>query len=223
MNKISWLDALPELMKALGQTGWMVGWSFLITLLLGLVIGVLLRLSAPDGLHPNKVIYLVIGAIVNVARSLPFLILMIALIGFTRWIVGTAYGPTAAIVPLSVGAIPFYARVVESALREVLPGKLEAAQVMGATTWQIVRKVLLPESLPGLVSGATLTLVTLIGYSTMSGVIGGGGVGDFAIRYGYQRFNGPVLLCSVIVLIVLVQLVQSIGDAIASSLAYRRG
>jgi D-methionine transport system permease protein len=126
-------------------------------------------------------------------------------------------------VPLSVGAIPFYARVVESAMREVAPGKIEAAQVMGANTWQIVRKVLLPESLPGLISGATLTLVTLIGYSTMAGAIGGGGVGDFAIRYGYQRFNGEVLLVAVIVLIAIVQLVQSIGDGIVHRMAYRRG
>ena len=148
---------------------------------------------------------------------------MIALISFTRWLVGTAYGATAAIVTLAIGAIPFYARVVESALREVEPGKIEAAQVMGANTWQIVRKVLLPESLPGLISGATLTLVTLIGYSTMAGAIGGGGVGDFAIRYGYQRFNGEVLLMAVTVLIIIVQLVQSIGDAIVNRMAYRRG
>lgn len=223
MKKASWVEVLPELMKSLGETAWMVGWSFLIVLVLGLAVGVLLRLSSPDGLRPHAVVYQVVGAVVNVARSLPFLILMIALISFTRWLVGTAYGPTAAVVPLSVGAIPFYARVVEAALREVSPGKIEAAQVMGASTWQIVRKVLLPESLPGLISGATLTLVTLIGYSTMAGAIGGGGVGDFAIRYGYQRFNAEVLLVAVIVLIVVVQLVQSIGDTIVQRMAYRRG
>ena len=219
----SWQEALPELLRALGETAWMVGWSFLITAILGIAIGVLLRLWAPDGLAPNRFLYFAVGAVVNIARSLPFLILMIALISFTRLIVGTAYGPTAAVVPLSVGAIPFYARVVESAMREVAPGKIEAAQVMGANTWQIVRKVLLPESLPGLISGATLTLVTLIGYSTMAGAIGGGGVGDFAIRYGYQRFNGEVLLVAVIVLIAIVQLVQSIGDGIVHRMAYRRG
>ncbi len=223
MTQATWQEALPELLEALGQTAWMVGWSFLITLVFGIAVGVLLRLWAPDGLTPNRWLYAGVGAIVNVARSLPFLILMIALIGFTRWLVGTAYGPTAAIVPLSIGAIPFYARVVEAALREVAPGKLEAAQVMGATTWDMVRKVLLPESLAGLVAGATLTLVTLIGYSTMAGVIGGGGVGDFAIRYGYQRFNFPVLLESVIVLIIIVQLVQTIGDRIVAGLAHRRG
>lgn len=223
MRKDSWIEVLPELLGSLGQTAWMVGWSFLIVVVLGLVVGVWLRLASPDGLRPNAVIYQGLGAIVNLARSLPFLILMIALIGFTRWLVGTAYGPTAAIVPLAVGAIPFYGRVVESALREVSPGKIEAAQVMGANTWQIVRKVLLPESLPGLISGATLTLVTLIGYSTMAGAIGGGGVGDFAIRYGYQRFNGEVLLMAVIMLIIIVQAVQSIGDAIVNRMAYRRG
>ncbi len=223
MRKVSWLEALPELMESLGQTAWMVGWSFLIVVVLGLAVGVILRLASPDGLRPNPIVYQSVGIVVNLARSLPFLILMIALISFTRWLVGTAYGATAAIVPLAVGAIPFYARVVESALREVSPGKIEAAQVMGANTWQVVRKVLLPESLPGLISGATLTLVTLIGYSTMAGAIGGGGVGDFAIRYGYQRFNGEVLLMAVVVLIIIVQLVQSIGDAIVNRMAYRRG
>ena len=223
MRKVSWLEALPELMESLGQTAWMVGWSFLIVVVLGLAVGAILRLASPDRLRPNPIVYQSVGIVVNLARSLPFLILMIALISFTRWLVGTAYGATAAIVPLAVGAIPFYARVVESALREVSPGKIEAAQVMGANTWQVVRKVLLPESLPGLISGATLTLVTLIGYSTMAGAIGGGGVGDFAIRYGYQRFNGEVLLMAVVVLIIIVQLVQSIGDAIVNRMAYRRG
>ncbi len=220
--KTSWIDALPDLGKAFGETAWMVGWSFLITVVLGVLAGVLLRLTAPDGLRPNRLFYAVFGAIVNLARSLPFLILMIALLGFTRFVAGTAYGPTAAIVPLTVGAIPFYARVVEAALREVAQGKLEAATVMGATVPTIVRKVLLPEALPGLVAGGTLTLVTLIGYSTMAGAIGGGGVGDFAIRYGYQRFNTPVLLMAVIVLIVLVQVIQSSGDAVVRSLGHRR-
>ena len=222
MRKVSWLEAFPELMESLGQTAWMVGWSFLIVVVLGLVVGVILRLASPDGLRPNPFIYQGVGVVVNLARSLPFLILMIALIGFTRWLVGTAYGPTAAIVPLSVGAIPFYARVVEAALREVSPGKIEAAQVMGATTWESSARCC-PESMPGLISGATLTLVTLIGYSTMAGAIGGGGVGDFAIRYGYQRFNAEVLLVAVVVLIIVVQLVQSIGDAIVNRMAYRRG
>lgn len=216
------IETLPDLARALGETAWMVGWSFVITVALGIVAGVALHLTAPDGLRPNRVFYSAFGALVNLARSLPFLILMIALIGFTRLVIGTAYGPTAAIVPLTIGAIPFYARVVEAALREVAPGKLEAATVMGATVPQIVRKVLLPESLPGLVAGATLMLVTLIGYSTMAGAIGGGGVGDFAIRYGYQRFNTPVLLMAVVVLIVLVQVIQSAGDAVVRSMNHKR-
>jgi len=221
--KTSWIDALPDLGTAFGETAWMVGWSFALTVALGLLAGVALRLTAPDGLRPNRPFYAAFGAVVNLARSLPFLILMIALLSFTRFVVGTAYGPTAAIVPLTVGAIPFYARVVEAALREVAPGKLEAATVMGANTGQIVTKVLLPEALPGLVAGGTLTLVTLIGYSTMAGAIGGGGVGDFAIRYGYQRFNTPVLLLAVVVLIVLVQVIQSAGDALVRSMNHRRG
>lgn len=222
MNKTSWQDALPELVRALGETLWMSGWAFLITLVLGLVCGIGLRLTSPDGLRPQAVFYAVFGAVINLARSLPFLILLIVLIPVTRLIVGTAYGPTAAIVPLAIGAIPFYARVVESAVREVPDGKVEAAVVFGARTREVVTKVLIPESMPGLIAGATLTLVTLIGYSTMAGAIGGGGVGDFAIRYGYQRFNTPVLLMGVAVLIVLVQLIQSAGDALVRSLNHRR-
>ena len=200
----------------------MVSGSFICTVIFGIALGVLLRLTAPDGLHPNRPFNSVVGSIVNLFRSIPFLILIVVLIPITRLIAGTAYGPTAAIIPLAIGAIPFYARVVEAALREVAVGKIEAATVMGASTKDIVFKVLLPESLPGLVAGGTLTLVTLIGYSTMAGVIGGGGVGDFAIRYGYQRFNATALWSAVAILVVIVQLVQSIGDAIAHRLAYRR-
>lgn len=215
-------DVWPDLLASLGQTAWMVGWSFVLTLVLGLVVGVALRVTAPDGLRPSRVFYGLAGAIVNLARSLPFLILMIALLGVTRFIAGTAYGPTAAIVPLTIGAVPFYARVVEAALREVAPGKVEAATVMGASLGQTIVKVLLPESLPGLIAGGTLTLVTLIGYSTMAGAIGGGGVGDLAIQYGYQRFNMPVLLAAVVALIAIVQCVQSAGDALVRSLNHRR-
>lgn len=222
MNKTTWIEALPELLTALGETAWMVGWAFLITVIFGLICGIGLRLTAPDGLRPHKLFYGLFGAVINVARSLPFLILLIVLIPLTRFIVGTAYGPTAAIVPLAIGAIPFYARVVESAIREVPDGKVEAAVVFGARVRQVVTKVLVPEAMPGLVAGATLTLVTLIGYSTMAGAIGGGGVGDFAIRYGYQRFNTPVLLMSVAVLIVLVQVIQSTGDAIVRGMNHKR-
>jgi len=223
VNEKTAIDYLPDLLAALGETGIMTGGSFVVVLVFGLAIGVLLRITAPDGPRPSAVVYQVVGVVVNAGRSLPFLILMIALIPVTRWIAGTAYGPAPAIVPLSVGAIPFYARVVEAALREVSPGKVEAAQVMGATNAQIVWKVLLPESLPGLISGATLTLVTLIGYSTFAGALGGGGIGDFAIRVGYQRFIGSALLMALVALIVLVQMVQSIGDAIVNRMSHRRG
>ncbi|MDN5562394.1 MAG: ABC transporter permease [Luteococcus sp.] len=222
MNKTSIAESLPELWKALLETGQMVALSFLITLVFGTLVGVALRLTDHDGLRPNKAFNKVFGAIVNIFRSLPFLILLIAVIPFTRLVVGTAYGPMAAVVPLSIGAIPFFGRVVESALREVSPGKIEAARVMGASTGQIVRKVLLPEAMSPFVAGATLTLVMLIGYSAMAGTIGGGGVGDFAIRYGYQRFNTPVLLASVVVLVVVVQIIQSIGDAIVRGMAHKR-
>lgn len=222
MNKTSIVESLPELWKALAETGWMVLLSFLITLVLGTITGILLRVTDSDGLAPNKGFNKLFGGLVNIFRSLPFLILLIAVIPLTRLVVGTAYGPTAAVVPLAIGAIPFFGRVVESALREVAPGKIEAAKVMGASNGQIVRKVLLPEAMSPLVSGATLTLVMLIGYSAMAGTIGGGGVGDFAIRYGYQRFNTPVLLVSVVVLIIIVQLIQSIGDAIVRGMAHKR-
>lgn len=223
MRKTTVREALPELWQSLLETAHMVGWSFVLTLVCGTLVGIWLCLSGPDGLRPRPVVHQVLGAIVNIGRSLPFLILLIAVIPLTRLIVGTAYGPTSAIVPLSLGAIPFFGRVVEAALREVAPGKIEAAKVMGATTGQIVRKVLLPEALSPLVAGATLTLVTLVGYSAMAGTIGGGGVGDFAIRYGYQRLNTPVLMVGVAVLIIVVQLIQSIGDAMVRALAVRRG
>ncbi len=222
MNKTSIAESLPELGKALVETGWMVLLSFLITLVLGTLTGILLRVTDSDGLAPSKGFNKLFGGLVNIFRSLPFLILLIAVIPLTRLVVGTAYGPTAAVVPLAIGAIPFFGRVVESALREVAPGKIEAAKVMGASNGQIVRKVLLPEAMSPLVAGATLTLVMLIGYSAMAGTIGGGGVGDFAIRYGYQRFNTPVLLVSVVVLIIIVQLIQSIGDAIVRGMAHKR-
>ncbi|MGF7123478.1 methionine ABC transporter permease [Rhodococcus sp. TAF43] len=222
MNKLTWYDSLPEVWEATQETLYMVGISFVLTVLGGILLGVVLYVTAPSGLWPQRVVNVVLGTIVNIFRSLPFLILMIALIGLTRLIVGTAIGPTAAIVPLTIGAIPFYARVVESALREVPVGRIEAGQAMGATNMQVVRKVLLPESVSSLVAGATLTVVLLVGYSAMAGVIGGGGLGDFAIVYGYQRFNTPVLLVAVVVLIVLVQILQSIGDGVVRALSHRK-
>ncbi|MGW5323059.1 methionine ABC transporter permease [Rhodococcus pyridinivorans] len=222
MNKLQWYDAFPEVWEATLETLYMVAVSFVLTVVGGVLVGIVLQLTSPSGLWSRRTLNTVLGVIVNLFRSLPFLILLIALIGFTRFIVGTAIGPTAAIVPLTIGAIPFFGRIVESALREVPRGRVEAAQAMGATNAQIVRKVLLPEALSPLIAGATLTLVLLVGYSAMAGVIGGGGLGDFAIVYGYQRFNTPVLLLAVVVLIVMVQIMQSIGDLMVRRLAHRR-
>ncbi|TWH36899.1 D-methionine transport system permease protein [Rhodococcus rhodochrous J38] len=220
MNKLQWYEAFPEVWEATLETLYMVAVSFVLTVVGGVLVGIVLQLTSPSGLWPRRTLNTVLGVIVNLFRSLPFLILLIALIGFTRFIVGTAIGPTAAIVPLTIGAIPFFGRIVESALREVPRGRVEAAQAMGATNAQIVRKVLLPEALSPLIAGATLTLVLLVGYSAMAGVIGGGGLGDFAIVY--QRFNTPVLLLAVVVLIVMVQIMQSIGDLMVRRLAHRR-
>lgn len=152
------------------------------------------------------------GFIVNIGRSIPFIILLVAIIPFTRFVVGSSIGTAAAIVPLTVGAIPFIARLVEGALLEVPAGLVEAAQAMGATPKQIITKVLLPEALPGIINGVTITLVTLVSYSAMAGTVGGGGLGDVGIRYGYQRFDGTVMAITVVMLIILVQLIQSIGD-----------
>ncbi|NLV79543.1 MAG: ABC transporter permease [Rhodococcus sp.] len=222
MNKTTWYEALPEVWIATLETLYMVGVSFVLTVVGGVAVGIVLQVTSPSGLRPMRALNTVLGVIVNLFRSLPFLILLIALIGVTRFIVGTAIGPTAAIVPLTIGAVPFFARIVESALREVPRGRVEAAQVMGATDGQIVRKVLVPEATTALVAGATLTLVLLVGYSAMAGVIGAGGLGDFALVYGYQRFNTPVLLVAVVVLIIMVQIMQSAGDAIIRRLAHRR-
>jgi D-methionine transport system permease protein len=222
MNKTAWYEVFPEVWVATLETLYMVGVSFVLTVIGGILVGIILQITGPTGLWPQPLINGVLGVVVNLFRSLPFLILLIALIGVTRFIVGTAIGPTAAIVPLTIGAIPFFARIVESALREVPRGRVEAAEVMGATNTQIVRKVLLPEATTALVSGATLTLVLLVGYSAMAGVIGAGGLGDFALVYGYQRFNTPVLLVAVVVLIVMVQIMQSIGDTIIKRMAHRR-
>lgn len=222
MKKTTPLEALPELWEALGQTALMVSLAFAIAVVIGTVLGVLLITTATGGLLQNRPCNAIFGAIINLGRSLPFIILLIAIIPLTRLIVGTAFGPEAAVVPLAVGSIPFFARVVESALREVARGKIEAAQAMGANSRQIVTKVLLPEAAPSLVSGATLALVMLVGFSAMAGTIGGGGLGDFAIRYGYQRFNTPVLLMAVILLIIVVQAVQSMGDFIVRRMAHLR-
>lgn len=190
----------------------MVGISGLFGALFGIPLGVYLRLSDHGGVLENRAANRIVGGAVNAVRSTPFIILLVAIIPFTRLVAGSSIGTTAAVVPLTVAAAPFIARLVEASLREVDAGLVEAAQAMGASTSQIVFKVLLPEALPGIVAGLTITLVSLTGYSAMAGAIGGGGLGDLGIRYGYQRFLPEVMLAVVVVLVVFVQAVQSTGD-----------
>jgi D-methionine transport system permease protein len=209
------------LWPALLETLYMVGVSTLLTMLLGLPLGVLLVITSPGHIAPAPRFNAVLGAIVNVGRSLPFIVALAALVPLTRLIVGTTIGSTAAIVPLTIAAIPFWARVAETALREVDRGLVEAAQAMGSTVGQIIWKVLLPEALPSLVLGLTITIIALVGYSALAGVVGGGGLGDVAIRYGYQRFETDIMIATVVVLIVLVQGIQSLGDLVARRISHR--
>ncbi|MEU4223993.1 MULTISPECIES: methionine ABC transporter permease [Nonomuraea] len=218
---MTWDEMGPLLWEAAGQTAQMVGWSTLFTVLFGLPLGVALVVFDRGGLRPLPAVKSVLGVVVNVGRSLPFIVLMIAIIPFTRLVVGTTIGTAAVVVPLTVGAVPFFARLVETALREVGADVVQAAQAMGAGRTTIVRKVLLPEALPGLVAAVTVTVVALIGYSAMAGTIGGGGLGDLAVRYGYQRFETLLMIVTVVLLIVLVQLIQSLGDLVARRLSHR--
>ncbi|MBN6055194.1 ABC transporter permease [Nonomuraea sp. RK-328] len=218
---MTWDEMTPLLWEAAGQTAQMVGWSTLFTVLFGLPMGVALVVLDRGGLMPLPALRSVLGVLVNVGRSLPFIVLMIAIIPFTRLVVGTTIGTAAVVVPLTVGAVPFFARLVETALREVGSDVVQAAQAMGASRTTIVRKVLLPEAFPGLVAGLTVTIVALIGYSAMAGTIGGGGLGDLAVRYGYQRFETLLMIVTVVLLVVIVQVVQSLGDAVARRLSHR--
>ena len=206
---------------SLGETLVMVGISGLVGGLLGIPLGVFLRLTDDGGVLENGPLNKTVGWIVNAVRSTPFIILLVAIIPFTRLITGSSIGTGAAVVPLTLAAAPFIARLVETALREVDNGLVEAAQAMGATTSQIVWKVLLPEALPGIVAGLTISFVSLTGYSAMAGAIGGGGLGDLGIRYGYQRFLPDVMLAVVIVLIFFVQAIQSLGDWVVRRLSHR--
>ena len=200
----------------------MVGVSAILAFLIGLPIALILVSTADFGIYPSKKINQSLGWMINITRSVPFLILMVALIPFTRWIVGTSYGVLAAIVPLTIAAIPFFARIAEVSLREVDQGLIEAAQAMGCNRKQILWHVLLPEALPGIVAGFTVTIVTMISSSAIAGAIGAGGLGDIAYRYGYQRFDMQVMLAVILVLIVLVMLVQVTGDNIAKQLDKRK-
>lgn len=207
--------------KSFVETLIMVGVSGLVGAMAGVPLGILLHLTDRKGVLPVLSVNRAVGILVNAIRSTPFIILLVAIIPFTRVIVGTSIGTAAAIVPMTIAAAPFVARLVETALREVDRGLIEAAQAMGATTWQIVYKVLVPEAFPGIVAGLTITLVSLVGYSAMAGAVGGGGLGDLGIRYGYQRFLPEVMVLVVLILIVFVQLMQTLGDALVRRLSHR--
>ncbi|WP_330646983.1 methionine ABC transporter permease [Thioclava sp. FTW29] len=204
------------LIEATGQTLYMVAISALLGTVFGLPLGTFLACSQKGELLSAPLVNKVLGLVVNATRSVPFIILVVAIIPFTRFIAGTSIGTTAAIVPLTIAAVPFIARLIENAIREVDGGLIEAARSMGATPMQIIRKVLIPEAAPSITLGLTLAVVSLIGYSAMVGAVGGEGLGDLGIRYGYQRFMPEVMLAVVVILIVLVQLVQSIGEWIAA-------
>jgi D-methionine transport system permease protein len=215
--------ALTLLPLQLWNTIYMVAASAFFAVLIGLPIGVILTISSKGHVKENLTLYKLLETLVNIGRSFPFAILMVALIPFTRWVVGTSLGTTASIVPLTVAAAPFIARLVETALKEVDRNVLEAAFVMGSRTRHIIAKVLLPEALPSIVQGITLTVVNLIGYSAMAGLVGGGGLGQVAIQYGYNRFNTFIMATTVILLIILVQVVQWIGNALSTAIAKKRG
>ena len=216
-------QALLELfVSSLWETIVRVGISGLVGAVIGIPLGVYLRLSDRGGVLENAAANRIVGGVVNAVRSTPFIILLVAIIPFTRLLAGSSIGTAAAVVPLTVAAAPFIARLVEASLREVDAGLVEAAQGMGATTTQIVFKVLLPEALPGIVAGLTITLVSLTGYSAMAGAIGGGGLGDLGIRYGYQRFLPEIMLAVVLVLIVFVQALQSLGDWAVRRLSHKQ-
>ena len=211
-------DMLPLLAKALGETVYMVVVSMIVASLIGIPLGVLLATTAKGQILECMPLNRAIGAVVNALRSIPFIILMVAIIPFTRFIVGTSIGTTAAMVPLVLASIPFIGRQVETSLREVPAGLVEAALSMGATPLQIVRRVLLPEAMPSIVAQLTTVIIALVGESAMAGAIGGGGLGDLAIRYGYQRFRPDIMIATVIILIVLVQIVQFLGNRLADGL-----
>lgn len=221
-----WSALGDNVLKATGETLYMVVATMVITFVVGLAVGVLLVatdrggvLAAPWGSHTlGRAINVVVGIVVNITRSVPFVILMIALIPFTYLLLGTSFGTTPAIVPLTVAAVPFFARIVEIAVREVPGGCVEAAEALGASRWQIVSKVLVPEALPAIVLGFTTTVVSIINFTAIAGVIGAGGLGDLAIRYGYQRYSTEYIVVVVIVLVVLVQALQSAGGWLAKRL-----
>lgn len=212
---------LAMMAEGTGATLYMTLMSTLFGYILGLPMGIILVVTAPKGLRPNQVVYRILDVIVNITRSIPFLILMILIMPFTRILVGKTYGTTATIVPLALAAAPFIARMVESSLLEVDHGVIEAAQSMGASLWTIIWKVLLAEARTSLIVGATIALGTILGYSAMAGTIGGGGLGDIAMRYGYYRYQADIMIIAVVLLVLLVQILQVVGMILSKKLDRR--
>lgn len=211
----------PEIARATRDTLLMLAGSLALTVLFGVPLGVLLYLSGKGRLAANPVVNAVLSLVVNVLRSVPFIILLILMIPVTVVLVGTSLGVAGAIPPLVVGAAPFYARLVETALREVDKGVVEATQAMGGSTFQIVTRALLPEAMPGIIAGATVTAIALVSYTAMAGAVGAGGLGDLAIRFGYQRFQTDVMIVTVVLLLVLVQILQMLGDRLVVRVSHR--
>ncbi|MDE6938625.1 MAG: ABC transporter permease [Lachnospiraceae bacterium] len=215
-------EVIQMLIKGIGETLYMTLVSTVFGYLFGLPMGILLTISDKEGIKPNPLLYKILDVIANIVRSVPFLILLIVLIPFTRLIVGKSYGSTATIVPLVAAAVPYIARMVESSLREVDAGVIEAARSMGASTYTIVTKVLLVEARTSLIVGVTITLGTILGYSAMAGNVGGGGLGDIAVRYGYYRYEAGIMAVTVVLLILLVQIFQTIGMRLSVRLDKRK-
>lgn len=212
------IQILPDLNKAFFETLYMVALSLVVSILVGLPLGIVLFVTDKGLFLENKALKTIVGFFVNIIRSIPFIILLVALLPLTKLLTGTTIGPTAATVSLSVAAIPFFARIVETSFREIDKGVIEAGIAIGATPWMIIKDVLLSEARSGIVQGITITTISLVAYSAMAGIVGGGGVGDLAIRFGYYRYDNTVMFTTVIVLICLVQILQFLGDRIARQL-----
>lgn len=215
-----WNPTTSLLVNGTWETIYMVGVAGIISIIGGVPLGVILLTTRKNSILQNKLTHWILASIVNIVRSIPFIILLVAIVPFTRLLVGTSIGTTAAMVPLALGAIPFVARIVESALAEVSSGLIEAGLAMGATPLQIIIKILLPEAMPAMINGITITLITLVGYSAMAGAVGGGGLGAVAINYGYQRYDVNIMIGTIIILIVLVYIIQWVGDWLSKRLVH---
>lgn len=215
------MEILPEIWVAFGQTLLMVGISLAVALVIGLPLGVILFVTSEGLFWENRLVKGTLGFIVNLVRSIPYIILLVALIPLTKLIVGDTIGPVAASVSLSVAAIPFFARLVETSMREIDKGVIEAAIAVGASPWRIIAEVLIPESKASIIQGVTLTIINLVAYSAMAGIVGGGGVGDLAIRFGYYRYDNTIMIATIVILIVLVQIVQQLGDVFSKAVDKR--